>query len=211
MHEGGLGILLRPALAALASPGVAVSIRCAGAAGAPVALHPCRRCRQRRIPVRSWLVSSAPPSLSRPDPWRFLRSVWICVIAIAIPGPRATAATIIRSALACPAALADPVPGTRAVAATTKRPALSSLTALADPIPPALEPPRPQRNGPRPALAGPTATADPIPGPRAVAATTPWRNVPRSRARQHWLIPSRGLEPPQPQQTSRACGPDRIG
>ena len=27
-------------------------------------------------------ASSAPPSLSRHDPWRFLRCVWICVIAI---------------------------------------------------------------------------------------------------------------------------------
>ena len=30
-------------------------------------------------------ASSAPPSPSRHDPWRFLRCVWICVIAIAIP------------------------------------------------------------------------------------------------------------------------------
>ena len=30
-----------------------------------------------------WLASSAPPSPSRHNPWRFLRCVWICVIAIA--------------------------------------------------------------------------------------------------------------------------------
>ena len=30
------------------------------------------------------MASSAPPSPSRHDPWRFLRCVWICVIAIAI-------------------------------------------------------------------------------------------------------------------------------
>ena len=30
------------------------------------------------------MASSAPPSPSRHDPWRFLRCVWICVIALAI-------------------------------------------------------------------------------------------------------------------------------
>ena len=31
-------------------------------------------------------ASSAPPSPSRHDPWRFLRCVWICVIALAEAG-----------------------------------------------------------------------------------------------------------------------------
>ena len=57
-------------------------------------------------------ASSAPPSPSRHDQWRFLRCVWICVIALAIAAaPRTTTtdpATIRSCALRAPRAFARP-------------------------------------------------------------------------------------------------------
>ena len=54
--------------------GVALLISDGAAPSAPPSTSDSKRVR----------ASSTPPSPSRHDPWRFLRCVWICVIALAI-------------------------------------------------------------------------------------------------------------------------------